>query len=92
MKFTNYGKLLMTSGIANAMDDNNFTLEVNNAFTRYLNRDWGELEKEDALLNDLALINEDDRILARYKTSQGDIYIITECDRSVTTILFTEEY
>lgn len=86
------GKLLMTSGIANAMDDNNFTLEVNKAFSRYRNRDWGELDTEDSQMNDMALINEDDRILARYKTSQGDIYIITECDRSVTTILFTEEY
>lgn len=91
MKFE-LGKLVVTSGIANAMEDNNFTLEVNKAFSRYCERDWGELGKEDAIMNDLALINEDDRILAKYETSEGAIYIITEWDRSVTTILFTNEY
>ena len=91
MKFE-IGQLVATSGIADAMNDNIFTQEVNKAFTRYRNRDWGELEKDDAQMNDLALINEDDRILAKYETSKGAIYIITEWDRSVTTILFANEY
>lgn len=92
MEFEKLGRLLMTSGVANAMNDNNFTLEVNKALTRYRNRDWGEIDTEDAQMNDLALINEDDRILAKYKTAKGDIYITTECDRSATTIMFIEEY
>ena len=42
-------------------------------------------------MNDEALeIGE--RIVAKYETCEGDIFIITEWDRSVTTILFTHEY
>ena len=33
-----------------------------------------------------------DRILARYSTAEGDIYIITEWDRSYTTFMFCDEY
>lgn len=36
--------------------------------------------------------NGDDRIFARYNNEEGDVYIITEWDRSVTTILFPSEY
>lgn len=41
--------------------------------------------------NDIALTN-GERILGAYNTSQGKVYIITECDRSTTTILFADEY
>ena len=43
-------------------------------------------------MNDDATKNGDDRIFARYNNEEGDIYIITEYDRSATTILFTYEY
>jgi len=33
-----------------------------------------------------------DRLFSSYETDFGKIYIITECDRSVTTILTPEEY
>lgn len=42
--------------------------------------------------SDAAVKNYNDRIVAKYKTSLGDIFIITECDRSYTTILFADEY
>lgn len=84
------GKLVVTTKIADAMKENDFTLEINSAYTRYRNRDWGEVKE--GYKNDLALINEDDKILAEYNTSKGTVYITTECDRSITTILFAEEY
>ena len=43
-------------------------------------------------MNDNALRNGNDRILAAYDTSEGKVYIITEHDRSATTILFADEY
>lgn len=43
-------------------------------------------------MNDEAIKNGNDRVLAAYETSQGKIYIITEYDRSYTTILFSHEY
>jgi len=33
-----------------------------------------------------------DRLFSAYDTGFGRIYIITECDRSVTTVLLAEEY
>lgn len=92
MKFK-LGQTVMTRGIADAMEENkDFTKEVHKAFERYIACDWGELEEEDAELNNSAVQNNDDRIFAKYDTSEGAIYIITEWDRSVTTILFTDEY
>lgn len=49
--------------------------------------DWGDLCNEDKALNDMAL-NSGDRIFSSY----GDYYVITEWDRSVTTILRKDEY
>lgn len=43
-------------------------------------------------MNDDAVKNGDDRIFARYNNEEGDIYIITEWNREVTTILFPSEY
>jgi hypothetical protein len=58
---------------------------------RYANGDWGDLWEEDRLANEAALID-GERIFARYNSKYGTIYIITEWDRSVTTILFADEY
>ena len=59
---------------------------------RHLNGDWGEVCTEDWEGNDLAL-REGSRILSAYTLKTGvKIWIITEADRSVTTILLPEEY
>ena len=91
MKFE-LGQTVMTRGIADAMESEDFAKEVHKAFARYITCDWGELGEEDSEMNNSAVQNNDDRILAKYDTSEGAIYIITEWDRSVTTILFTDEY
>lgn len=86
------GKLFMTCGIAAAIKENPmFGVEVQKAFIRYLAHDWGDLCQEDIDLNTEAL-KVGERILASYKTSKGKVYVITEWDRSVTTILFADEY
>lgn len=43
-------------------------------------------------MNDKALRTGAARVLAAYDTSEGRVYIITEQDRSCTTILFADEY
>lgn len=84
---------MQTRGIAAACEDNEaFTKEIYGAFNKYVNCDWGETCAEDSALNDSAVKNNDDRILAKYETSKGSIFIITEWDRSATTILFADEY
>ena len=52
----------------------------------------GDLPNEDKRMNDSAIKNNDDRIVVRYNSEYGDNNIITEWDRSYTTILFTHEY
>ena len=62
----------------------------------YLHRhhcgDWGDLTDGDKRANEDALVH-GDRILSCYKVGNGRrIYIITEADRSSTTVLLPEEY
>lgn len=64
---------------------------VANSLKRYKKKDWGNTCREDWEMNDFAAEN-NERIVALYQSIFGDIFIITEWDRSVTTILFTEEY
>lgn len=92
MKFE-IGKLFMTRAVSEDMAENSqFAKEIHESMSQYKNCNWGTLCEEDKKLNDDAVKNGDDRILAKYKTCSGNIYIITEADRSMTTILFCEEY
>ena len=60
--------------------------------TRHINRDWGDLDEEDRKENEYGL-EHGFRLLSAYKTNAGDrLWIITEADRSVTTLLLPEEY
>ncbi len=58
---------------------------------RHASGDWGELCAFDRRQNEIAL-REGLRIFSSYETSAGRCWIITEADRSVTTILLPEEY
>lgn len=83
------GQVVITRGvnadISKSIEFSKFILE---SIARFRNCDWGDVPEEDKRMNDAAVKNGDDRIVARY----NDIYIITEWDRSATTILFTNEY
>jgi|TARA_R110000772_G_scaffold266742_1_gene389659 hypothetical protein len=60
---------------------------------RHLNGDWGDLCDDDRRQNDVALKSGEDRLLSSYQvTSDLKLWIITERDRSVTTLLLPEEY
>jgi hypothetical protein len=62
------------------------------ALERHMNGDWGELNSFDCEQNDLALIN-GDRLFSRYESPSGTVFwIITEADRSVTTVLLPSDY
>ncbi len=90
------GNLVATYGVAELMRSNpRFQTFVTTCLRRYVNHDWGDLDDEDREQNDDALESGDARILAAYKHNTHDdwrIWIITEGDRSVTTILFPHEY
>jgi len=59
---------------------------------RHLNGDWGDLCDEDRRSNDAALKN-GDRLFSSYRiTPDLKLWIITEWDRSITTLLLPSEY
>ena len=59
---------------------------------RHLHGDWGDLSKEDQLQNEVALLL-GMRLLSSYALPDGrKVWIITEADRSVTTILLPDDY
>ena len=93
MKFK-LGPILMTNGVCEmARKDRSFRDFVSRSLGRHCECDWGDLCDEDKALNDMAFKNGDDRLFSRYDFN-GDvsIYIITEWDRSATTLLFPSEY
>ena len=60
--------------------------------SRHVRGDWGELEQEDKDENQFSL-EKGFRLLSSYRTTAGDkLWVITEADRSHTTLLLPEEY
>lgn len=90
------GQMVATSGVDERMrTDRIFAAFVSKSIRRYQNCDWGDTCKEDKESNDRAVEN-GERIVAVYEQAgvrePMKIWIITEWDRSVTTVLFPEEY
>ena len=90
------GKLMATRGVADKMNDcPEFERFARQAFARYRRCDWGDLTESDRRQNDEAVRTGDDRILAAYTHPEHPdwkTWIITEWDRSATTLLFPDEY
>lgn len=60
---------------------------------RHVVGDWGDLSDDDKMLNERALNHGDGRLMSSYEiASDLKIWIITEWDRSVTTLLLPSEY
>lgn len=86
--------------------NSDFSLFVAKCITRFTSCDWGELSDDDARDNDAAAEAGDERIFASYDfpknatwtarnmfgLTENKLWIITEWDRSVTTILFPGDY
>ncbi|HGO5857105.1 TPA: hypothetical protein ACK3JJ_001758 [Mannheimia haemolytica] len=81
------GKVCATRAVAECFNQNVLVELLN----RYCCGDWGDLNDEDKQVN-VEAIQHGGRILARYDVEDESLYIITEDDRSCTTILFPYEY
>ncbi|MAX25834.1 MAG: hypothetical protein CMJ19_15145 [Phycisphaeraceae bacterium] len=92
----NLGALVATPGALNALEESGETPLL--FLKRHVTGDWGDLCAEDRKANDNAIAHEGDlekqmRVFSTYKTkNEVKIWIITEYDRSVTTILLPSEY
>ena len=75
------------------MEEKDLGEEIGQCLMRHHQGDWGELCEEDKQENDYAVEHEG-RLLSAYEIGEDKtkIWIITEWDRSVTTILLPEEY
>ncbi len=82
------GHIVSTPGALQAIPEG----EITHALSRHHRGDWGELDEEDMARNNGALVK-GERLFSQY-VSQGGVkfWIITEGNRSVTTVLLPEEY
>lgn len=95
------GNVVATRQLHDYLSENEyFNTFVGYCLTLYVAGNWGVLPLEDWQQNDAAVVN-GERILASYPIpadlreavgGEDRIWIITEWDRSVTTILFPDEY
>ncbi len=84
------GKIVATVGADAAMQKHG--IEPISLLWRHVRGDWGEIAEADRGLNEAAL-EDGARILSVYKIAEDEtIWIITEWDRSATTLLLPEEY
>lgn len=85
------GKIVMTSGIADLVAAGK--VDILPLISRHATGDWGDVCSHDRQLNDDA-VGSGNRILSCYPISSevGKVWIITEWDRSYTTVLLPDEY
>ena len=82
------GRTVITANAMASLDPDS----VQQALRRHAIGDWGDLSPEDRQENDLSA-REGFRILSAYTDSSGaKFWIITEADRSSTTVLLPEDY
>jgi len=84
------GHLVATPGAIALLESNH--VPIMGLVARHLAGDWGEaLCEEDRHANDTAL-KVGTRILSAYRVGKEKVWIITEWDRSATTVLLPEDY
>jgi len=84
------GRIVATPGALEAVQKANQNLFE--FIRRHQSGDWGELCGEDKRENEFSLKN-GFRLLSAYRTLHDvKVWIITEADRSVTTLLLPHEY
>ena len=65
--------------------------DVCKGLDRHSSGDWGALCQEDKEANEIA-VREGHRLLSLHHSDGTKFYVITEWDRSATTVLLPEEY
>ena len=87
MKFP-LGQLVATKNAVAAL----LPEDIKTALRRHVTGDWGDLPEEDQTTNENALVR-GDRLFSVYHSLIGvKFYVITEWDRSLTTVLLPEDY
>ena len=82
------GKTVATPGALDLLTNE----ELYTLLHRHSSGDWGDMCQDDKDLNDHALAMGEGRLFSSYVTGKGRIWVITEADRSITTVLLPSEY
>ncbi len=82
------GQVVITANAAQHLD----STAVSQAIRRHAAGDWGDIPPEDAADNDWALTQGVGGFMSAYGTGAIRFWVITEADRSVTTILMPDDY
>ena len=83
------GETVLTPGAQDLLDEN--CQSAREYLLRHGQGDWGDMSDEDKAINERALI-EGNRLISQYWVGVERLHVITEADRSVTTLLLPEEY
>ncbi|MFL5241537.1 MAG: hypothetical protein ACJ8FY_05470 [Gemmataceae bacterium] len=82
------GQVVITAHAQARLD----STSVQEGLSRHAAGDWGDIPPHDAAENDAALIQGEGGFMSAYGTGDERFWIITEADRSVTTVLLPEDY
>ena len=92
------GQIVASRGVYDlACQNPDFARFIQESLSRHVKGEWGDVDDEDQQTNDLAL-KQGTRLLSAYNDGRfprhgvATIWIITEADRSATTIIFSDEY
>lgn len=72
--------------------DEQFRKEIESAFNKFVNYDFGDLCGNDISANFEAIDKKIEKVYGNYFTKYGNILIITEMYNLCTTIMFADEY
>ena len=82
------GSIVATPGVLELLTHE----DIQRSLVRHVHGDWGVVEADDKRANDSAL-KRGERLLSAYHAKQGPkFWVITEADRSTTTVLLPDEY
>jgi hypothetical protein len=81
------GRIVMTRNAALTLT----IREIKDGLARHERGDWGQAPPEDAALNEHGL-RHGFRVLSAYGEGPRKFWIITEADRSLTTVLLPQDY
>lgn len=83
------GQVVATPGVLDHLDRHGINAQV--YLERHRRGDWGNVPPDDAAENELS-VQQGFRVLSSYDIAGERVWIITEADRSSTTLLFPSEY
>lgn len=87
------GILVFTAGVNEQVATSSpFAIFVGLCLCRHMRGDWGDLDAEDKASNEAAL-TDGSRLFSAYENpTLPKVWVITEADRSATTVLFPDKY